>query len=330
MSGKRDASYGEVTYKVKRAIWHARRFTIADLVNLTEMGRESIESVVQRLVDEGAVKPTGENAGGGGRGRPSQYYELVDDPIRVAGLRRSIEAFEVNSGQLPPRQPVSAHYLEAVDQLTRIERAQRAPGGDEVAEIKRKLESARKFESMLERDLDVALAHIDLASGRLLVAQQDFAEAERMFKRVRVVFAHAGLAKDAWAAGQREEAAHRRWAEVKQRETTARRAALAQRLSMNLGEKDAGGLRSKAPASPLRAKWHHGKKDAPRMAPFGSSATYFRERETAMAARRGGRLHYKEVYTICMTRVNDRISNVDDSDEPTRHEKPHRREFRVE
>lgn len=196
MSGKRDASYGEVTYKVKRAIWLARRFTIAELVNLTEMGRESIESVVQRLVDEGVVKPTGENAGGGGRGRPSQYYDLVDDPIRVAGLVRSIEAFEVNSGQLPPRQPMSVYYLEAVDQLTRIEQARRRPTANEVAELEGKLESARQFEKLLERDLDVALAHLDAVAGRLAAAQGRLREAIKLFEAARTVFERARLTEE--------------------------------------------------------------------------------------------------------------------------------------
>ena len=93
------AVWGEVSYKVKRAITFRERFSVAELVDATELAYLQVEQAVQRLIQQQYVRPLeshelkpAEQAAERRVGRPRKRYTLIEDPAKRGQLYAEVEA----------------------------------------------------------------------------------------------------------------------------------------------------------------------------------------------------------------------------------------------
>jgi hypothetical protein len=186
------AIWGEVSFKVKRAITFMERFTIGQLADMTGLEYQSVETVVQRLLKEGYITQAELRQPERRKrvGRPRQMYALVDDPEMVKRFYSSIEAFQIEEALTvaPDRKPSSAHFDTAVSIVNSLEAGEREISATSLNEAVDRLDFARRHEEMIEEGIEVANAYADFQQARLEYLRGNEDEAKRLLVQARAVF----------------------------------------------------------------------------------------------------------------------------------------------
>ncbi len=184
--------WGEVSFKVKRAITFMERFTIGQLADMTGLEYQSVETVVQRLLKEGHITQAKPRQLEGRKrvGRPRQTYALADDPEMVKRLYSSIEAFQIEEAltAAPDRKPSSAHFDAAVSIIDSLEAGEKETSAVSLNEAVDRLDFARRHEEMIEEGIEVASAYADFQQARLELLRGNDDETKRLLAQARSVF----------------------------------------------------------------------------------------------------------------------------------------------
>jgi len=191
------AVWGEVSFKVKRAITFMERFTIGQLADMTGLEYQGVETVVQRLLKDGYIiqaKPR-QQEGRKRVGRPRQTYTLVNDPAVRKKLYSSIEAFQIEEAlaAAPDRKPSNAHFDVAVSIIDSLEAGEKEISAASLNEATEHLDFARRYEEMIEEGIEVAHAYIDFQQARLEFLRGNEDETNRLLVRARAVFQENGI-----------------------------------------------------------------------------------------------------------------------------------------
>jgi len=185
------AVWGEVSFKVKRAITFLERFTIEQLADMTGLEYQSVETVVQRLLKEGYITQAKPRQPDRRKqvGRPRQTYALADDPEIVKRLYSSIEAFQIEEALIvaPDRKPSSAHFDAAVSIINSLEAGEEISAAS-VSEAVDRLDFARRHEEMIEEGIEIANAYADFQQARLEYLRGNGDEAKRLLAQAKTVF----------------------------------------------------------------------------------------------------------------------------------------------
>ena len=186
------AVWGEVSFKVKRAITFMERFTIGQLADTTGLEYQSVETVVQRLLKEGYITQAKSRQPERRKrvGRPRQIYALADDPEMVKRLYSSIEAFQIEEAltAAPDRKPSSAHFDAAVSIIDSLEAGEKETSAALLNEAAERLAFARRHEEMIEEGIEVASAYADFQQARLELLRGNEDETKRLLAQARAVF----------------------------------------------------------------------------------------------------------------------------------------------
>ena len=184
--------WGEVSFKVKRAITFMERFTIGQLADTTGLEYQSVETVVQRLLKEGYITQAKSRQPERRKrvGRPRQIYALADDPEMVKRLYSSIEAFQIEEAltAAPDRKPSSAHFDAAVSIIDSLEAGEKETSAALLNEAAERLAFARRHEEMIEEGIEVASAYADFQQARLELLRGNEDETKRLLAQARAVF----------------------------------------------------------------------------------------------------------------------------------------------
>jgi len=186
------AVWGEVSFKVKRAITFMERFTIGQLADTTGLEYQSVETVVHRLLKEGYITPAKPRRPERRKrvGRPRQIYALADDPEMVKRLYSSIEAFQIEEAltAAPDRKPSSAHFDAAVSIIDSLEAGEKETSAVSLNEAVDRLVFARRHEEMIEEGIEVTIAYADFQQARLEFLRGNEDETKRLLAQARAVF----------------------------------------------------------------------------------------------------------------------------------------------
>ncbi len=186
------AVWGEVSFKVKRAITFMDRFTIGQLADMTGLEYQSVETVVQRLLKEGYITQAKPRQPERRKqvGRPRQTYALVDDPEMVKMFYSSIEAFQIEEALAvaPDRKPSSAHFDAAVSIIDSLEAGEKEISATSVNEAAERLDFARRHEEMVEEGIEIASAYADFQQARLAFLRGNEDETRRLLDQARALF----------------------------------------------------------------------------------------------------------------------------------------------
>jgi len=189
--------WGEVSFKVKRAMTFMERFTIGQLADMTDLEYQSVETVVQRLLKEGYITPAKPRQPERRKlvGRPRQAYTLADDPEMVKKLYSSIEAFQVEEAltAAPDRKPSSAHFDATVSIIDSLEAGEKEISAASLNEAVDRLDFARRHEEMIEEGIEVASAYTDFQQARLEFLRGNEDETKRLLAQARGVFQESGI-----------------------------------------------------------------------------------------------------------------------------------------
>jgi predicted ArsR family transcriptional regulator len=191
------AIWGEVSFKVKRAITFMERFTIGQLADMTGLEYQSVETVVQRLLKDGYITQAEPRQPKRRKrvGRPRQTYALVDDPEIANKLYASIEAFQIEEALIaaPERKPSSAHFNAAISIIDSLEAEEEEISAASLHEAAEHLDFARRYEEMIEEGVEIAHAYVDLQQARLEFLRGNEDETRRLLAQARSVFQENGI-----------------------------------------------------------------------------------------------------------------------------------------
>lgn len=198
--------WGEVSYRVKRAITFHERFTIAQIADSTGLTYEQVEQVVHRLVKSGRVcllspeeLTEAEREVEKRVGRPRARYALTEDPTRRAEFMADLEAI-VAAARLesaPARRPDTPYYAAALKGVDAMEAGEEPVRLSRLKEIEKLLAYGREYEALVPEGVEVVQAYYDLALARLNALGEEFAAAERLLEQVEVTLARSGLEEEA-------------------------------------------------------------------------------------------------------------------------------------
>ncbi len=191
------AVWGEVSFKVKRAMTFVERFTIGQLADMTGLEYQSVETAVQRLLKEGYIVQAKPQQPENRKkvGRPRQTYTLADDPEIIKQFYSSIEAFQIEEALTAAagREPDSAHFAAAVSIIDSLEAGEKEISAASLNEAAGHLDFARRYEEMIEEGIEIAHAHIDFQQARLEFLSDNEDEARRLLAQARVTCQENGL-----------------------------------------------------------------------------------------------------------------------------------------
>jgi predicted transcriptional regulator len=191
------AIWGEVSFKVKRAITFMERFTIGQLADMTGLDYQSVETVVQRLLKDGYITQAEPRQPERGKrvGRPRQVYALVNDPEIEKKLYSSIEAFQIEEAltAASDRKPSSAHFDAAVSVIDSLEAGEKEISAVSLDEAAERLDFARRYEEMIEEGIEVAHAYVDFQQARLEFLRGNEDETRRLLAQARSLFQENGI-----------------------------------------------------------------------------------------------------------------------------------------
>jgi len=192
------AIWGEVSFKVKRAITFMERFTIGQLADMTGLEYQSVETVVQRLLKDGYItqaEPRELERRKKRVGRPRQTYALVDDLEIAKRLYTSIEAFQIEEAltAAADRKPSSAHFDAAVSIIDSLEAGEEEIAAASLDEASERLNFARRYEEMIEEGIEIAHAYVDFQQARLEFLRGNEDETRQFLAQARSVFKENGL-----------------------------------------------------------------------------------------------------------------------------------------
>jgi len=191
------AVWGEVSFKVKRAITFMERFTIGQLADMTGLEYQGVETVVQRLLKDGYIIQAKPRQREGRRrvGRPRQTYTLVNDPEIRKKLYSSIEAFQIEEAltAASDRKPSSAHFDAAISIIDSLEAEEREKSDASLSEATEHLDFAKRYEEMIEEGIEVAHAYVNFQQARLEFLRGNEDETKRLLAQARAVFQENGI-----------------------------------------------------------------------------------------------------------------------------------------
>ena len=191
------AIWGEVSFKVKRAMTFMERFTIGQLADMTGLEHQSVETVVQRLLKDGYIIQTEPRQPESRKriGRPRQTYALVDDPEIAKKLYASIEAFQIEEAltAAPGRKPSSAHFDAAVSIIDSLEAGEQEISAASLDEATERLDFARRYEEMIEEGIEIAHAYVDFQQARLEFLRGNEDETKRLLAQAKAVFHESAI-----------------------------------------------------------------------------------------------------------------------------------------
>jgi len=197
--------WGEVSYRVKRAIGFHGRFTIAQIADSTGLSYEQVEQVVHRLVDRGDVRrlspeelTEAEQEVEKRVGRPRACYALTDDPARRAEFLADLEAIAAAARleSAPARRPDTPYYAAALKAIEVMEAGEEQVRLSRLKEVEELLAYGREYEAMIPEGLEVVQACYDLALARLYALGGEFAAAERSLEQAEATLARSGLEEE--------------------------------------------------------------------------------------------------------------------------------------
>ncbi len=219
--------WGEASYKVKRAITFHQRFTVAQIVDATELSYEQVEQVVQRLIDQGYVRKLRpdelyevEKAAARKVGRPRQRYALTEDGAKREEFFASVEAIASaeRMSRAGRRRPDTPYYHAALEAIREMESDPALASEARLEEAAAQLAYGRDYEALVPEGAEIAQAYYDLAQARLEMLRSvvfrrrvlserrvgipvmvggGYNGAEELFIRAREAFQAAGLDEEA-------------------------------------------------------------------------------------------------------------------------------------
>ena len=198
--------WGEVSYRVKRAIAFHERFTVAQLADSTGLTYEQVEQVVHRLVNRGDVRrlsteelTEAEREVEERVGRPRARYTLTDDPVRRVEFLADMEAVTaaLRLELAPSRRPDTPYYATALKGVEAMEAGEEPVRFSRLKEIEGLLAYGREYEALTPEGLEVVQAYYDLALARLDALGGEFAAAERLLEQAEAALARSGLEEEA-------------------------------------------------------------------------------------------------------------------------------------
>jgi len=197
--------WGEVSYRVRRAIAFHERFTISQLADSTGLTYEQVEQVVHRLVNRGDVHrlspeelTEAEQEVERQVGRPRARYMLTGDPIRQAEFVADLEALAAAARLelAPARRPDTPYYAAALRVIEAMESGEEGVQPARLEEVEKFLTYGREYEALVPEGLEVVQAYYDLALARLKSLCNEFPAAEQLLEQAKVALAQAGLAEE--------------------------------------------------------------------------------------------------------------------------------------
>lgn len=203
--------WGEVSYRVKRAIAFHERFTIAQLADSTGLTYKQVEQVVHRLVDRGDVRrlspeelTKAEQEVEKRVGRPRARYTLTEDPVQRAEFLAGLEAVAAAARLelASTRRPDTPYYAAALKAVEAMETGEE-PVFSRLKEVEGLLAYGREYEALVPEGLEVVQAHYDRALARLNALGREFAAAERLLEQAEATLARSGLEEEAHRVAER-------------------------------------------------------------------------------------------------------------------------------
>jgi len=170
------AIWGEASYKVKRAITFHERFTIAELVDATDLTYTQVEQVVQRLIKQDYVRKLepdelneAERVAAGKVGRPRQRYTLTYDKAKRGEFYASVEAISSAErlSSAREREPSTPYFNRAMQMIEAMERGAEPFSSARLDEGAGFLTYGRDFEGLIPEGAEIAQAYYDYAQARL-------------------------------------------------------------------------------------------------------------------------------------------------------------------
>ena len=196
------AVWGEASYKVKRAITFRGRFTVAELVDATDLAYTQVEQVVQRLIKRGYVRPLeahelkpAEQAAARRVGRPRKRYTLTEDPAKRGEFYAGVEAIASAErlSRAKERKPSTPHFNRAMQVIEAMERGAEPFSSARLEESADLLAYGRDFEGLIPEGAEIAQACYDRAQARLEAQRGDYPKAEELLAQAEDAFRAAGL-----------------------------------------------------------------------------------------------------------------------------------------
>jgi len=196
------AIWGEASYKVKRAITFHERFTVAELVDATNLAYAQVEQVVQRLIKQGYVrklKPNelneAERAVTGKVGRPRQRHTLIEDKAKREEFYASVEAIASAErlSHAKERKPSTPYFNRAMQVIEAMERGAEPPSTARLDEAAALLAYGRDFEGLIPEGAEIVQAYYDYAQARLEAQRGNYPKAEELLAQAKEAFLAAEL-----------------------------------------------------------------------------------------------------------------------------------------
>jgi signal transduction histidine kinase len=202
LEGVTMAIWGEVSYKVKRAITFHKRFSVAELVDATDLSYGQVEQVVQRLIKQDYVRSLedhelnpAEQALARRVGRPRKRYTLTEEPVKQEEFYAGVEAIASAErlSRAKERKPSTPYFNRAMQMIEAMERGAEPLSATRLEEATSFLAYGRDFESLIPEGAEIVQAHYDFAQARLEVLLKNYSKAEELLAQVEEAFRTAGL-----------------------------------------------------------------------------------------------------------------------------------------
>lgn len=196
------AIWGEASYKVKRAITFRERFTVAELVDATDLAYSQVEQVVQRLMQQEYVRPLeadelkpGERPATGRVGRPRTRYTLVEERAKRGEFYGEVEgiASAERMSRAKERQPSTPFFQRAVELIEAMERGATPVSESSCNQAAALLADGRELEGLILEGIEIVQAHHDLAQARLEALREEYTRSEELLGQARAAFDAAGM-----------------------------------------------------------------------------------------------------------------------------------------
>ncbi len=189
------AVWGEVSFKVRRTVLLAGKFTVSQIEDITGIKYQSVETVIQRLLKEGtlvkadAKKDISSVGVVSKKGRPKQYYTFAGDE-KIKMLKENLEALSLEHSMAGPvrHKPKNPHFVKAISLINDLESSSSAINENVLNEIENNLSLSKEYEDAFDENNEIALAHIDFAKARLEYLKDDRDEAEKLLITAKDVF----------------------------------------------------------------------------------------------------------------------------------------------
>ena len=213
------AVWGEVSYKVKKAIALRERFTVAELADATDLVYTQVEQAVQRLISQGYARPLeahelkeAEQAAARRVGRPRKRYTLTEEPSKRGEFYASVEAIAAaeRMSRARERKPSTPHFSRAMKVIEAMERGAEAVSTACLDEAAGLLAYGRDFEGLIPEGAEITQAHYDRALARLEALQGNYPRAEELLAQAEDAFQAAGLDEEVQRSRSREKKARPR------------------------------------------------------------------------------------------------------------------------